>query len=653
MIRVRTFFGGKLKFSAASLSFDYGKVQSGTYTEYGSAIGYDSLTTIDGASYYTINGGSVYSTNSATFNFTTTQANQAVTIYLKGETASGDYMCAGNLDSDSITKSFLKVQGTTTSSKTYTVATAGNHYIKLFFRNDGTSSSGNNKGHFRVSTWSNTINQTVSVSKTLTLEAKGDWYLSSKPSWISVSQTSGSRGTFNLTITAAVNSSTSSRTGDIVFIYKNKQYAISVSQGVATNAVSVIPNKLYVTYEGSTTSGKGQFKVNVVGNNNSWTATESSSYLSLDKTSGVDGDVVNVTVNSQSSTSSRSSNITINGSVGGSAIVTVYQEPYTCSCDCQNFNYQHTTCSPHCPNNNLCSVCHSDCNSECSRHSWSGCSCDGQSTCTGYWSCNCDSKTTCNCESYRAGCGCNSKCSSHCPSDDVCTCTNKATASCNCVSVCTSKSFNTNCQSVQACWPYDTSCSSNCFGYLGGNSSGLIMDPDYCGDYNHSGGKICDCDGFGGWCDVWEEGHNWCGPVAGDAYCTSVSIQECFPKCSSYCPAQCISNTTSCTSKVGCTCEAANACSSDNVKDCVCNSENITCNPNCSDTCGYVCSDYDEGCSCNGACPSDDGCYDSPGCYCDSNNICNSDCVSKNKNYCTSHCTSDLTCGCHSYVAVT
>jgi hypothetical protein len=50
------------------------------------------------------------------------------------------------------------------------------------------------------------------------------------------------------------------------------------------------------------------------------------------------------------------------------------------------------------------------------------------------------------------------------------------------------------------------------------------MDPDYCGDYNNSGGKICDCDGFGGWCDVWEEWHNWCGPVAGDAYCTSVSI---------------------------------------------------------------------------------------------------------------------------------
>lgn len=164
---------------------------------------------------------------------------------------------------------------------------------------------------------------------------------------------------------------------------------------------------------------------------------------------------------------------------------------------------------------------------------------------------------------------------------------------------------------------------------------------------------MCDCDGFGGDCYAWEEWHNWCGPVTGDSYCTSVSIEECFPKCSSYCPAQCISNTTSCTSKVGCTCEAANACSGDNVKDCVCNSENITCNPNCSDTCGYVCSDYDEGCSCNGACPSDDGCYNSPGCYCDSNNICNSDCVSKNTNYCTSHCTSDLTCGCHSYVAVT
>lgn len=646
MIRVRTFFGGKLKFSAASLSFDYGKVQSGTYTEYGSAIGYDSLTTIDGASYYTINGGSVYSTNSATFNFTTTQANQAVTIYLKGETANGDYMCAGNLDSDSITKSFLKVQGTTTSSKTYTVATAGNHYIKLFFRNDGTSSSGNNKGHFRVSTWSNTINQTVSVSKTLTLEAKGDWYLRSKPSWISVSQTNGSRGTFNLTITAAVNSSTSSRTGDIVFIYKNKQYAISVSQGVATNSVSVIPNKLYVTYEGSTTSGKGQFKVNVVGNNNSWTATESSSYLSLDKTSGVDGDVVNVTVNSQSSTSSRSGNITINGSVGGSATVTVYQESYTCSCDCQNFNYQHTTCSPHCPNNYLCSVCYSDCDSECSRHSWSGCSCDGQSTCTGYWSCNCDSKTTCNCESYRTGCGCNSKCSSHCPSDDVCTCTNKAAASCNCVSVCTSKSFNTNCQQVCGCKPYEMDC-NNCAQYYMDNGiprAGFEYD--------------CDCDMYTlGYCDTYNEYYGSCQavcePVWGWASCGFVALVQCDAECEIFCPSDCIKDTASCTSKVGCTCEAANACSGDNVKDCVCNSENITCNPNCSDTCGYVCSDYDEGCSCNGACPSNDGCYNSPGCYCDSNNICNSDCVSKNTNYCTSHCTSDLTCGCHSYVAVT
>ena len=185
------------------------------------------------------------------------------------------------------------------------------------------------------------------------------------------------------------------------------------------------------------------------------------------------------------------------------------------------------------------------------------------------------------------------------------------------------------------------------------------MDPDYCGDYHHLGGKICYCDSFSGEYDCTAYGYDWCSPVMSTCQqneCRLVSIEECWPDCWAYYPTECSPQTNAgwvCTSKVGCTCEAANACSGDNVKDCVCNSENITCNPNCSDTCGYVCSDYDEGCSCNGACPSDDGCYDSPGCYCDSNNICNSDCVSKNTNYCTSHCTSDLTCGCHSYVAVT
>ena len=186
MLRVRTFFlGVGIRFSPDPLTVSYGVQATTTQTEYGSAVGYDTITTISGQNYYVLNGGGAYATNEATLMFRTTQPNQQVTIEIRSSSDSGDYMCAGQLDGNSITQVATKVQGTSGSQTyTYTVPTVGDHYIKFFFRNNESGTAGDNKGYFRLQPFNNTKSSLNPITTQVEVKSLGDWALYSKSDWI-------------------------------------------------------------------------------------------------------------------------------------------------------------------------------------------------------------------------------------------------------------------------------------------------------------------------------------------------------------------------------------------------------------------------------------------------------------------------------------
>lgn len=124
MLRIRTLYSLGLTFSSRNLSFEYGYNGSTSYTEYGNVVGYSNIETVSSQSFYTLNGNGEYSTKAATINFVTSSANQQVTFTIQSNSSTNDYMCIGNLDSDSIDEAAAKVCGINVSKTyTYTVAT--------------------------------------------------------------------------------------------------------------------------------------------------------------------------------------------------------------------------------------------------------------------------------------------------------------------------------------------------------------------------------------------------------------------------------------------------------------------------------------------------------------------------------------------------
>lgn len=177
MLRIRTLYNLGLTFTSRNLSFVYGFDGETTYIEYGHVVGYSNIETINSQSFYTLNGNGEYSTKAATINFVTTSANQQVTFTIQSNSSSNDYMCIGNLDSDSIDVAAAKVCGIGTSKTyTYTVPTAGAHYVKAFYKKgESISNSSTDKGYFRMTPFTNTKDITNVDTEVISINAKKTW----------------------------------------------------------------------------------------------------------------------------------------------------------------------------------------------------------------------------------------------------------------------------------------------------------------------------------------------------------------------------------------------------------------------------------------------------------------------------------------------
>lgn len=481
MIRIRTFLMNSIgmKFDPdpedGAWSFTYGNSVSKTVTEYGQYVGFDTTTTVSGQTYYTLLGGGAYATSEGTINFKTTKANQQVQISLSPSSqANGDYVCAGKLDSDDIVNMQGKTSGTTATTVTYTVATPGDHYVKILFRNDASTTANNNRGHARLIPFSNTVTGLDPDVLVVNMKSFSAWQLVSKPDWITLSTAANGvlntstiveRGRLDLTVTAAINYGTA-RSGNIVLreTKKGVTFTIPVTQATCPNQVILSRDYLYKNDDPSESS---QITVDINGANTSWTATCTSkgSWFSISPTSGGDNATVTISWNGNQSSgaSARSSVVTFTGNQGGTDQLTIYQERYICHCNCQNYCqcdieeacptwytnrcYCETeyipTCTSKCRCNNNCnecstechtvcycdSECHNECSTEC--HTVGNCngtytankclsgygSCNGtycsQNCYSGYGSCN---GTYCSqtCRSGYDTCGCETQCESRC-----------------------------------------------------------------------------------------------------------------------------------------------------------------------------------------------------------------------------------------------
>lgn len=600
MLRVRTFFQGfGITFTPKPLNFTYGTATSTTETQYGAVVGYDSMTTLDSKNYYVLNGGGAYATNEATLSFKTTQPNQRVTIEVRSSSQSGDYMCAGVLDSDSITQAQIKVSGTQSNSYTYTVPTAGNHYIKFFFRNDASGTSGNNKGYFRLEPFTNTVQGLTGLSKTVEVKALSDWQLYSKSDWItSFTPQSSTKGKINATVNVNANYG-AARSGNVTLQEqkKGRLYTLQVNQEASPSTLKLSNNYVVNNDEATTNT----ITVALTGTSTTWTATNtSSSWYSISPTTGKSGDTVTITWKANTG-SGRTAQIIFTGNNGGTDTLTLQQENYICACDCVSY-------------------CQCDIDVDCPTDYTNACTCNTVTSCTCDDVCSCDyNKETCS--SDGSTCSCNSY--SYC-SGDRCSCNSDR---------CNSDGSSCSCNSDK-CNSDGSSCSCN-------------DDSCSCNSETCSGDTIqCTCDTDGCQCDS-----NWvcschmvCSPECPeDCMCYAPFSTDCscwgtYSACPSQCPMDCSCEGDICPDDRVIECDLYN-CSCDSEKICSCQSA-CACNRDLNCSCQNICEKYQITCSCEGVC----SCNSDYTCSCDGICSCNSDWTCSCENYCS--CDSEYSCVC-------
>ena len=629
MLRVRTFFlGVGIRFSPDPINVSYGTETTTTQTEYGSAVGYDTIATIGSQNYYTLNGGDAYFTNEATLMFRTTQANQQVTIEVRSNSQDGDYMCAGQLDGDSITQTAVKVQGTSGNQQyTYTVPTVGDHYIKFFFRNNESGTAGENKGYFRMIPFDNTKSSLNPISTTVEVKSLGDWTLYSKSDWItSVTPQSATKGEITLNITCNPNYG-DQRQGNITLqdVKSGDLFTITVIQAASPSQLILSRNYIVSNDESNIT----KLTVELLGSSTQWTATNTSqSWYTVTPTSGVDGQEVTVTFNSNSG-GERTSTVTFTGNKGGQDILTLEQETYICSCECVSF------CS--------CDI-EVDCPTEYTNH----CYCNTIAACTCDDVCTCDNnRNYCDCDTETCSCNSQTQCTG-----DTCTCnSNKCTsdaAHCSCnTDKCPCDTETCSCNSDDCSCDRET-CYCNSDDYCSGDTCSCNSDRCSCDTQTCScNSDRCSCEGEVCLCDTE-------GPECSDMVCS------CNKNCSDNCRCN---QVCSCNiEEIGCGpsdcsrdiiwCQANQIWVCDCYYYCICDDsdEVYNCQPNCvcepreleGCDCDNICNCNSEmnPCSCNNVC----SCNSDWDCSCESVCSCNSEWDCSCENICS--CDSDYTCGC-------
>lgn len=120
----------------------------------------------------------------------------------------------------------------------------------------------------------NTLNK--KSSRSLVINAEGEWELLSKPSWCSLSQTSGSGKTeVILTVNSLANGS-ETRSGNIVFKLKDKYYRLSLP---VTQYSYQYEEDSFITLQKSTKGNKGGINIVIIGDGYDAKAISSGTYI--------------------------------------------------------------------------------------------------------------------------------------------------------------------------------------------------------------------------------------------------------------------------------------------------------------------------------------------------------------------------------------
>lgn len=510
---------------------------------------------IDGETYYKLAGtsnGNIAYVDVAIYNFTTTQSNQQVTFVFKSSSENpNDFIGATKLDSTNKNDLAVKLSGVNTVTHTYTVASAGSHFIKVYYyqHNDG-QISGDNAGYFRMIPY-NKINYSYRYKapnvQNFSIKSYYGWNLTSKPEWINIGKeqnsniiaiTSDTSGTHNLKLEAYGNPG-AARSGNLVLTekYGSQSLTLPISQAANPhpNDIILTRQKLAVPNDYNPTENIG---VELIGNT-SYTISNVSSGLSITNQTNT-----NFTINTSglgTPTNNTDYTFRITGNAGTVKDIIIYKEgtALNCYCDCNSFNgcgcHSQTTfvhkdktgqsesCPKHDSSQGVACASHNSCWCDCNQHQPCLSECNN---CT----CNTQCEDCVKCEGKSCDCysQCNN-CGGHCLSKN-CSCYGQCN---NCAGDCNGKNCSCYGQCTSDCGSYNMVCSGDCSCHS--NYTACDRDYDCYNCESQCAGKYgCECDyGYHG------DGNYACSSVTQNGntkYCSSNtnakkktnSIYSCF-----------------------------------------------------------------------------------------------------------------------------
>jgi hypothetical protein len=149
-------------------------------------------------------------------------------------------------------------------------------------------------------------------SQTITLTTNCDWSAANIPSWLTVNPSSGTAGTFTLTVTAAANSSSSAQSATLTFSGCNGQATqnLAIAQGGVAAVLTINPASL-------TFPAAGNSQTITLTTNCDWQVTNVPPWLTVNPSSGAAGTfTLTVTAIANGSTSAQLATLTFTGCNG-------------------------------------------------------------------------------------------------------------------------------------------------------------------------------------------------------------------------------------------------------------------------------------------------------------------------------------------------
>lgn len=148
--------------------------------------------------------------------------------------------------------------------------------------------------------------------KIMTVNATGNWSATSKPDWVTLSQSTGSSGQSTIIVTFAENTGDSARTGSITITDRTRTATVNLTQDyhIVQNYLTSSPSAITYDYAG----GNNYVNINSSGE---WTVTSKPDWITLTMDSGVSGTtILGISASTNTSTESgRTGNVVLsNGS---------------------------------------------------------------------------------------------------------------------------------------------------------------------------------------------------------------------------------------------------------------------------------------------------------------------------------------------------